>query len=130
MTGVQTCALPISKLLVATQTTVVEVVADPAGDMVPLTPLVVVEPEPEELWHLAAALSAPAVSAMAARLSVGAARSAGRIKLSARQVADLPVPTDRTAWDEGAGLAMALHEAGRTATQEAWLELGKNMGRA
>ena len=118
------------KLLVATQTTVVEVVADPAGDMVPLTPLIVVEPEPEELWHLAAALSAPAVSAMAARLSVGAARSAGRIKLSARQVADLPVPTDRTAWDEGAGLAMALHEAGRTATQEAWLEFGETMGRS
>ena len=118
------------KLLVATQTTVVEVVVDPVGDLVPLTPLVVVEPEPGDLWHLAAALSSPAVTALAARRSVGAARSAGRIKLSARQLADLPLPTDPTAWDEGAGLARALHEAGRAATRDAWMEFGEAMGRA
>jgi hypothetical protein len=118
------------KLLVATQTTVVEVVVDPVGDLVPLTPLVVVEPEPGDLWHLAAALSSPAVTALAASRSVGAARSAGRIKLSARQLADLPLPTDPTAWDEGAGLARALHEAGRAATRDAWMGFGEAMGRA
>ena len=118
------------KLLVATQTTVVEVVVDPVGDLVPLTPLVVVEPGPGDLWHLAAALSAPALTALAARRSVGAARSAGRIKLSASQVADLPLPADSTAWDEGADLARALHGAGWAATPDAWIEFGEVMGRA
>ena len=118
------------KLLVATQTTVVEVVVDPVGDLVPLTPLVVVEPGPGDLWHLAAALSAPALTALAARRSVGAARSAGRIKLSASQVADLPLPADSTAWDEGADLARALHGAGWAATPDAWMEFGEVMGRA
>jgi len=118
------------KLLLATQTAVVEVIADPVGNLVPLTPLVVVEPEPADLWHLAAALSAPVVTALAARRSVGAARSAGRIKLSARQVADLPLPGDPSAWDDGAGLARALHEAGPAATRDAWMEFGEVMGRA
>ena len=118
------------KLLLATQTTVVEVVVDPVGDMVPLTPLVVVEPDLGDLWHLAAALSAPTVTALAARRSVGAARSAGRIKLSASQVADLPLPADSTAWDEGADLARALHGVGRAATRDAWMEFGEVMGRA
>ena len=118
------------KLLLATQTTVVEVVVDPVGDMVPLTPLVVVEPDPGDLWHLAAALSAPTVTVLAARRAVGAARSAGRIKLSARQVADLPLPADSTAWDEGADLARALHGFVRAATRDAWMEFGEVMGRA
>ena len=118
------------KILVATQTTVVEVVVDPVGDLVPLTPLVIVEPESADLWHLAAALSAPAMTALATRRSVGAARSAGRIKLSARQVADLPLPADSTAWDEGASLARALHGAGSAATRDAWMDFGEVMGRA
>jgi hypothetical protein len=91
---------------------------------------VVVEPGPGDLWHLAAALSAPALTALAARRSVGAARSAGRIKLSASQVADLPLPADSTAWDEGADLARALHGAGWAATPDAWMEFGEVMGRA
>ena len=118
------------KLLVATQTAILEVVVDPVGDLVPLTPLIVVEPEVDDLWHLAATLSAPVTAARAARRSVGAARTAGRIKLSAGQVAALPLPTDRGAWDTGAQLAERLHDLGAGAPAEAWLAFGDAMGRA
>jgi hypothetical protein len=75
------------------------VVADPAGDMVPLTPLVVVEPEPEELWHLAAALSAPAVSAMAARLAGPPRRRPG--SSSERPWVVPTEPRTGTSWNGG-----------------------------
>ena len=115
------------KLLVATQTRVVEVVADETGEMVPVTPLVVVEPEPDDLWLLAAALSAPPVTALAARLTIGTARSADRIKLTAGQVADLRLPADEEAWCEGAGRARDLFEAGGGATAGAWMAFGSVM---
>jgi len=118
------------KLLVATQTAILEVVVDPVGDLVPLTPLIVVEPEVDDLWHLAATLSAPVTAARAARRSVGAARTAGRIKLSAGQVAALPLPTDRGAWDTGAQMAERLHDLSAGAPAEAWLAFGDAMGRA
>ena len=92
--------------------------------------LIVVEPEVDDLWHLAAALSAPVTAAHAARRSVGAARTAGRIKLSAGQVADLPLPKDQRAWDTGSQLAERLHALGADAPSEVWLAFGDTMGRA
>ena len=71
------------KLLISTQTKVIEVVVDEKGDWVPLTPLIIVEPREEDLWTLAASLSSPIVSALAARQVAGAARSVSRITLSA-----------------------------------------------
>ena len=115
------------KLLVATQTRVVEVVVDETGEMVPVTPLVVIEPEPDDLWLLAAALSAPSVTALAARLTIGTAWSADRIKLTAGQVADLRLPADEEAWCEGAGRARDLCEAGGGATAGAWMAFGSVM---
>jgi hypothetical protein len=131
------------KLLVASQTAVVEVVVDPTGDLVPVTPLIVVEPvalepagkgrevDPEVLWRLAAALSAPSITALAVRRSLGAARSSGRLRLSAAQVSDLPLPTDAGAWDEGAALARTLHRSsGAPAASDAWRAFGRVMAAA
>ena len=123
------------KLLVASQTAVVEVVVDQTGDLVPVTPLIVVEPDGrsrevdlEVLWRLAAALSAPSITALAVRRFLGAARSSGRLRLSAAQVSDLPLPTDAGAWNEGTALARTLHRSsGAPAGSDTWREFGRVM---
>ena len=115
------------KVLVATQTRVVEAMVDDEGGAVPLTPLITVEPDPADLWHLAAVLASPPVSALAAVSSAGAGRSTGRIRLTARQVAALPLPADRSRWDDGAEAARAIHEAGVEAPAGEWRRLGEVM---
>ena len=118
------------KLLVATQTRVIEVVVDETGEMVPVTPLLIVEPETGFLWKLAAALSAPPVTAMAARTTLGAARASDRIKLSARQVCGIPLPVDEGAWSEGEELVQQLWKSAGEAGPEVWLAFGSVMCRA
>lgn len=96
------------KVLVATQTRVVEAVVDLDGRWVPSTPTIAVTATPERLWHLAAALTSPVATAAALAASAGTALSGDTIKLSARQVLGLPTPVDHDAWDEGARLAEAV----------------------
>jgi hypothetical protein len=91
----------VPKVLVATQTRVVEAAPDPDGTYVPLTPVLSVTPhDPADVWRLAAALTSPVVTAWALRTAGGAARSADAVKLSARQVLDAPLPADAGAWAE------------------------------
>jgi hypothetical protein len=93
------------KILLATQTKVLEAVVDEAGVMLPTTPLITVMPrDPGMLWHLAAALCSPLVTAIAMERHAGVALSAGAIKLSAGQVGQLPLPRPSRQWDEGARL--------------------------
>jgi hypothetical protein len=93
----------VPKVLVATQTKVVEAAPDPTGAHVPLTPVLSVAPfDPADVWRLAAALTSPVVSAWALRTAGGSARSADAVKLSARQVLDAPLPADAGAWAEAA----------------------------
>lgn len=89
------------KILVATQSKVLEAVVDEAGDLIPSTPVITVRTV--QLWHVGAALTSPVLTAIAARRHAGAARSRGAIKLSARQVLDLPLPRGPSpAWDQAA----------------------------
>lgn len=97
----------VPKVLVATQTKVIEAYVDEVGVDVPCTPVIAVHAPVDRLWHVAAALSAPCISAHALALVAGAALSAQAIKLAARQVLDLPLPVDDAAWAEGAALAKA-----------------------
>jgi hypothetical protein len=98
----------VPKVLVATQTRVVEAAADPVGRFLPLTPVVSVTPaDPADLWRVAAALTSPVVSAWALRTFGGAALSADAIKLAARQVLVAPLPADAGAWDEAAAAVAA-----------------------
>lgn len=91
------------KVLVATQTRVLEAAPDPEGVFVPLTPVLSVEPHDDrDVWRLAAALTAPQVTAWALRHHGGTALSADAVKLSARQLLDAPLPADQRAWDEAA----------------------------
>jgi methylase of polypeptide subunit release factors len=103
----------VPKVLVGTQGRVVEAVADVEGTWLPSVPTITVAAPAERLWHVLAVLLAPPVAAHAAVTYAGTALTMRAIKLSARQVAGLPLPEHRDAWDEGARLAeLAQYEAG------------------
>jgi len=83
----------VPKIVVATQTRVIELVVDEAGRYLPMTPLITVTPHKgTPIWALGAAIASPAGAAIAHRLGAGTALSADAIKLSASQVRMLPVP--------------------------------------
>lgn len=108
------------KVLVATQTRVVEAVVDERGAWVPSVPVVSVEPLATErdeaaamAWRAAAALLAPPVSAWALQVAAGSALAADAIKLAARQVRRLPLPPDEEAWADGTALLRSAAPAAR-----------------
>jgi hypothetical protein len=118
------------KLIVATQTKVVEVVVDEAGEWIAGVPLVVVLAPAERLWPLAAALAAPAVSAWLLQRTAGTALTRQSLKVSAALLRDVPLPRDDEAWGAGtaalragdlAGFAAAMSTAyGTGADVAAW----------
>lgn len=124
------------KVVLATQTKVIEVAVDTAGTLLPITPVVSVEPhadqaEPDMLWRLAAALSSPPLSAWAITQRLGSALSVQALKLAARDVEALPLPTDSGAWSEGAVLARAAHNANSAQEWTAAIEaFGQVMARS
>jgi hypothetical protein len=105
----------VPKLLVATQGQVVEAVADEAGAWLPSVPVITVLPrDGASLWRLLAVLLAPPVAAHAAATYAGAGLTMRAIKLSARQVAQLPLPTRDEPWEQAAARAReAQHDPDR-----------------
>lgn len=96
----------VPKVLVAGQGRVVEAVADENGEWLPSVPVVTVVPrDPADLWRVLAVLLAPPVVADAAARYLGTGLAPGSIKVSARQLAALPLPADEDAWLAGACLA-------------------------
>lgn len=96
----------VPKLLVAAQGRVVEAVVDEAGAWLPSVPVLSVVPQdPADLWRLLAVTLAPPVVAHAAARYLGTGLTPGSVKVSARQLAALPLPSEPAAWDEGARLA-------------------------
>ena len=100
----------VPKVVVASQTRVVEAAVDEAGTWLPSVPLVSVSGPADRLWHAAAALLSPVTTAGVLRRGAGAALAADHLKLGAPQVRDLPLPPDGPDWDEAAA-------AVRTATR-------------
>ncbi|HNH50179.1 MAG TPA: hypothetical protein PKY30_24300, partial [Myxococcota bacterium] len=95
----------VPKLVVATQTRVLEALADPEGILINSVPTITVIPrDPEQLWRLLAVLLAPPVSAWALGRYAGSALSIAAIKMSADQVAQIPLPTLEAPWGEAAEL--------------------------
>lgn len=90
------------KLIIASQTRVVEVVVDADGRFVPGVPLVVAWAPASRLWALAAALASPPVTAWAAARAAGTALAPGALKLTAALVREAPLPIDHDAWRAGA----------------------------
>jgi SAM-dependent methyltransferase len=101
----------VPKVLVATQGAVLEGAVDVSGEWLPSVPTLVCTPPPDRLWHVLAVLLAPPVVAHAAARYLGTGLTARSVKLSAKQLAALPLPGDREAWDRGAELARAAQEA-------------------
>ncbi len=94
----------VPKILVATQGRVIEAVADPEGRWLPSVPVLSVIPASGQIWRVLAVLMAPPVVAHAATRYLGSALSANAIKLSARQLAALPLPGDEESWRRAAEL--------------------------
>lgn len=90
------------KLVVAPQTKVVEVAVDEAGEFIASVPLVVVLPPPGRLWHVAAALAAPAVSAWLAAQAAGSGRSPHAVRPSPALLRSVRLPLDAASWEAGA----------------------------
>jgi SAM-dependent methyltransferase len=88
----------VPKLLVATQTKVVEAVVDEHGDLLPSVPVISVEAPADRLWDLAAALMAPPVTAWLLERTIGSGLSADAVRLSAKLLLQVPLPTNRRAW--------------------------------
>ena len=126
----------VPKVLLATQTKVPEVVVDAAGALLPSVPVVTVMAEPEDLWRVAAVLTAPAVAAEAARRHLGSGRSAGALRLRPADVLALPLPAHRDPWDRAAtafAAAQAVDQSDPGAADERralLLEVGRAMGDA
>ncbi len=97
------------KLVVATQTKVLEAVVDEAGSLVGSVPAIVVVPhDVDDLWRLAAALHAPVVSAWMLRRTAGTALASDACKPTASALSALPLPTDDEAWTRATDLAEAI----------------------
>ena len=101
----------VSKLLVATQSKVIEVLPDEAGTLLPSVPVISVVPSGISLWHAAALLSSPVLTAWSAAHYLGASLTTSSIKLSARQIQQLPMPRRSEAWDEAARQAKSAFQA-------------------
>ena len=86
----------VPKVLVATQTRVLEAVADPDGAWVPGVPITTVVPTGSDpvaqVWAVAAVLTSPVASAAAWRLAAGTGLSARALRVGPSLVASLPWP--------------------------------------
>ena len=112
----------VPKLLVATQSKVIEVLPDEAGTLLPSVPVISVIPSNISLWHAAALLSSPVLTAWSAAHYLGASLSTSSIKLSARQIHGLPMPRRSEAWDEAAVRARDAFHAHSTGHRVRYLQ--------
>jgi len=93
------------KVIVASQTRVVEAAVDEQGTWVPSVPVLAVLPtatDPADaadaVWRIAAALAAPAATAWLFRRAPGTALGRTALKVAARDLTALPLPADDAAW--------------------------------
>ncbi|NNF54602.1 MAG: N-6 DNA methylase [Acidimicrobiales bacterium] len=90
------------KVLVATQSSILEPVVDPVGDLVGITPTLIVTTDRPS--HVAAMLLAPPVVAIAAQRWYGTGLTATALRPTASTLVELPLPLDQELWDQAAAL--------------------------
>lgn len=110
----------VPKVLVASQTRMLEAVVDEAGAWLPSVPVLTVVAPAERLWHAAAAVLSPSVAAAAATAHGGTALSPGSVRVTAPLLRDVPLPVDATAWDDGAAAAEEAQRAATAGDEPAW----------
>jgi hypothetical protein len=112
----------VPKVLLATQTPVLEPVVDAAGTCVPSVPVLSVVPHAQaDLWRLAAALAAPASTVWLLRRAPGTALARGALKVAAPDLLALPLPADERRWDDAAAAVRAFVARPAVETREAFL---------
>jgi hypothetical protein len=85
----------VPKILVASQTKVIEAVADPDGTWLPGVPVVSVMPtdtDGADVWIIAAALTNPVAASALVRAAGGSGLSAAAVRVSAKSLLALPWP--------------------------------------
>jgi SAM-dependent methyltransferase len=120
----------VPKVLVASQTRVLEAVVDEDGAWLPSVPVLSVVASPERLWHVAAAVLSPSGAAAAATVHGGTALSPGSVRVTAPLLRDLPLPVDAAAWDDGAAAAETAQRAGASGDERGWQAALDGLGEA
>jgi hypothetical protein len=96
------------KVVVASQTRVVEAAADTDGSWVPSTPTISILPhDPSALPGLLATVCSPPASAWVAARAAGSALSVDTIRVTRGLLEALPLPLDAEAWTEAAEALLA-----------------------
>ena len=112
----------VPKVLVATQTRVIEAAPDPDGTYMPCTPLVRIVPsDPINVWRITASLCAPQTTAIAIHRHFGAGRAPNTLRLRATDIAALPLLPDTDATSQAMDAARSLHHG--SGTLESLLQL-------
>ncbi|MEZ5141194.1 MAG: N-6 DNA methylase [Acidimicrobiales bacterium] len=121
----------VPKVVLATQTTVLEAAVDRTGRWWPSVPVVAVLPDdPSMLDRVAAVLLAPPVSAWAFEQTAGTALARTAVKLAARDVLDVPLPPDDEAWAAAAARVPELASGDEDRARHALDDVGVLMNRA
>jgi len=119
----------VPKVLLPTQTRVLEPALDDRGIWLPSVPVMTITSG--RLAHVAAVLACPAISLLSLHNHLGTARSPQAIKLSARDVLTLPTPADDDAWTLAASAFTAAQHAEDATTRLGHLEsCARDMHRA
>ncbi|MEM9713496.1 MAG: N-6 DNA methylase [Actinomycetota bacterium] len=92
------------KVLVASQTRIIEAVADADGALVGVTPVIAVVASGVDVDHLLAVLLSPVAHALVLRESAGTGLNPTAIRVTGPALAALPLPADRVAWRRAAEL--------------------------
>ncbi len=90
------------KVLLPTQSKVFEPVIDRDGIMAPVTPVLSIHADPENLDRVAAVFLAPPIVAWAYSRWFGTALSVQAIKIAARDISSFPRPSNEGLWDQAA----------------------------
>ncbi len=119
----------VAKLLLATQTKVLETVGDPLGTLLPSVPTLSVEPlDDGDVWRLAAVITSPWASAWVAARAAGSGLSSDAFRVRSSEIAALPLPSDGDAWDEGARLAEQAQHASSERDMAAYAKALRSLG--
>lgn len=99
----------VPKVLVASQTAVIEAAPDPTGAMLPCTPVPSIEGlTTDELPFVLAALLGPVASLWVRTQVAGSGRSVNAVRIGAPLLRQLPLPTDAGPWEEASVVVRSL----------------------
>lgn len=110
----------VPKVVIATQTRVIEAAVDEDGAWYPSVPTIALSCPAERLWHAAAVVMAPAITVWAFHRHAGAALTSDALKLSARQILLAPLPGDPECWSASAAELRRASEASRAGDGAGW----------